>query len=341
MIGRWRRGAAVGRPGGSTGCAGTVDASDGVALHVEVDDPTPGAGPRRGRGRCASPTATVVFSHGFTDDSSTWHEQRRRLAGRARVVLWDQRGHGHSGWGDPAAATVEQTGRDLAAVLDAVLDPTDPQGPVVLVGHSMGGMSILSLARQRPELFGERVQGVALLATCADGLFYGRPTHRALRLLRATRLLTAVLRVAQAVAPALDKLSRGRGARDEIVSRWVSRHVNRHYLFGDYLDSATVAAADARRRSPPLSVDAAFLDSLVNHHDLRARRVLSRVAVTVVAAGRDPMTPAASRQRIVHGRGGEQLVAVPDAAHMVHLTHPGTVTRALDALIARCTPPHA
>ena len=41
---------------------------------------------------------------------------------------------------------------------------------MVLAGHSMGGMSIMALARQRPELFGDRVVGVFLLATSAGGL---------------------------------------------------------------------------------------------------------------------------------------------------------------------------
>lgn len=36
--------------------------------------------------------------------------------GRARLVLWDQRGHGRSGWGDPRYATIEQIGRDLGCV---------------------------------------------------------------------------------------------------------------------------------------------------------------------------------------------------------------------------------
>ena len=81
-------------------------------------------------------------------------------------MLWDQRGHGRSGWTQLTAATIDRTGRDLGEVLDA----TTPTGPVVLAGHSMGGMSILALARQRPELFGDRVVGVFLLATSAGGL---------------------------------------------------------------------------------------------------------------------------------------------------------------------------
>ena len=56
-------------------------------------------------------------------------------------------------------------GRDLAAVLDAVA----PEGPVVLVGHSMGAIAILSAAETRPDLFAGRIAGVVFVgAAIAD-----------------------------------------------------------------------------------------------------------------------------------------------------------------------------
>src|SRR3712207_1693536 len=128
----------------------TVTTDDGVPLHVEVD------------GDQTAPL-TVVFSHGFTARLAEWELQRRALRNRARLVFWDQRGHGRSGWTPLTKATIDRTGRDLGEVLDA----TTPTGPVVLAGHSMGGMSIMALARQRPDLFGGRVVGVLLLATSA------------------------------------------------------------------------------------------------------------------------------------------------------------------------------
>src|SRR6185312_5461127 len=64
------------------------------------------------------------------------------------------------------AASIDQLGGDLKAVIDAVA----PEGPLVLVGHSMGGMTVMSLAQQDPQLFDERVIGVALISTSAGGL---------------------------------------------------------------------------------------------------------------------------------------------------------------------------
>src|SRR3712207_508539 len=130
-----------------------VTTDDGVDLHVEFD------------GVVDAPL-TVVFSHGFTARLAEWELQRRALRDRYRLVLWDQRGHGRSAVTPLPDATIDRTGRDLGQVLDAVV----PSGPVVLAGHSMGGMSVMALARQRPELFGDRVVGVFLLATSAGGL---------------------------------------------------------------------------------------------------------------------------------------------------------------------------
>ena len=104
---------------------------------------------------------TIVFAHGFTLSMDSFHFQRRDLGDVARLVFYDQRSHGRSGRSAPENATIDQLGLDLYAVLQAVA----PAGPVVLVGHSMGGMTILALADQHPELFGDRVVGVALLAT--------------------------------------------------------------------------------------------------------------------------------------------------------------------------------
>ena len=134
-----------------------VTATDGVALHVEVDGPKPSA--RK------APPVTVVFCHGLALNQDRWHYQRRDLADLAedgtRLVFWDQRGHGRSDRGTAEHATIDQLGRDLRSVLTA----TAPKGPVVLVGHSMGGMTIMALADQEPELFGDRVIAVALIST--------------------------------------------------------------------------------------------------------------------------------------------------------------------------------
>ena len=99
---------------------------------------------RRSDARGGPPT--IVFSHGYALSLDSWHFQRKALRGRYRLVFWDQRGHGRSATGPHGSATIDQIGRDLARVIEALA----PDGPLVLVGHSMGGMTVMSLAEQDP-----------------------------------------------------------------------------------------------------------------------------------------------------------------------------------------------
>jgi pimeloyl-ACP methyl ester carboxylesterase len=134
------------------GQALTVLADDGVALHAEIDGPD-------------NAPITIIFSHGYALSQDVWHYQRRDLAPAGRLVFWDQRGHGRSGPSSPDHARIGQLGADLYAVLmAAVPGPT----PVVLVGHSMGGMTIMALARLHPELFGTKVIGAVLISAAAS-----------------------------------------------------------------------------------------------------------------------------------------------------------------------------
>jgi len=67
--------------------------------------------------------------------------------GEHRLVFWDQRDHGRSGRSAAGAASIDRLGADLDLIIKAVA-PGDM--PVVLAGHSMGGMTIMALARQHP-----------------------------------------------------------------------------------------------------------------------------------------------------------------------------------------------
>jgi pimeloyl-ACP methyl ester carboxylesterase len=289
----------------------TVTTDDGVPLHVEVD------------GDLAAPV-TVVFSHGFTARLAEWELQRAALRGRARLVLWDQRGHGRSGWTKLTSATIDRTGRDLGQVIDATTD-----GPVVLVGHSMGGMSIMALARQRPELFGTRVVGAFLLATSAGGLVETGVLARAIKLIRGLGLLSIYLRFLQLLAPLLERFRR-RGTA-------VGRRVTQRLLFGrDDADPASVRLVQQLLEETPLPVTMAFYATFLDHDETAALQVLRRVPVTVVAATHDRLTPVAHGRRIAELIGDTaELVVVPGAGHSVNLTRTQIVDDALNALMDR------
>jgi pimeloyl-ACP methyl ester carboxylesterase len=301
--------------GGSPARSTTVAAEDGVPLHVELDGDPDAA-------------LTVVLTHGFTASLGEWETQVPTLRDRARLVLWDHRGHGRSGWTRLTRATIDQTGRDLGAVLDAAA----PSGPVVLAGHSMGGMSIMALARQRPELFGTRVVGVFLLATSAGGLVRTGLLGRWIRLLRGLRLLPLWLALLQKVAPLLERVRR----RGSAAGRWFVRR----YLFGrDDADPAQVRQVQDLLERTPYPVTMAFYAAFLDHDEEASLRVLRRVPVTVVAASHDRLTPARHGRRMADLLGdAAELVVVPGAGHAVNLTRPDVVNAAFLALLDRADP---
>ncbi len=290
----------------------TVVTDDGVPLHVEVD----------GRENAA---LTVVFAHGFTARLVEWELQRAALRDRARLVFFDPRGHGRSATTPLPDATIGRTGRDLGQVLDA----TTPTGPVVLAGHSMGGMSIMALARQRAELFGTRVVGVLLLATSAGGLVETGLLGWLVKVIRWSGLLPLYLRWLQLVAPLLERFRR----RGSAFGRWFTRRL----LFGrDDADPASVRLVQNLLEETPFPVSAAFYATFLDHDEKASLDVLRRVPVTVVAATHDRLTPAAHGRQIAEAIGpNAELVVVPGAGHSVNLTRHEVVDEAFLALLDR------
>jgi MYXO-CTERM domain-containing protein len=289
-----------------------VHTDDGVPLAVEED---------------GNPDAdlTIVFVHGFTARLGEFDEQRRALRDQARLVFYDQRGHGRSGWGDVRKATIDQCGSDLAAVLEARV----PSGPVVLVGHSLGGMTIMALAEQRPELFGPRIVGTCLLATSA-----GRVLESALgRLGSLVFLRTGIFRVylwwLRLWAPVLERF-RVRGSRAAYL-------FTRYYLFGR--DDATpelVRRVQAMLEETPMPIVAAFYPAFVSHDKVKALAALRDIPVLVAVGSDDRLTPAQHSEVIVKelGQDVEHLV-VPGTGHSVNITRPALIDAALSRLVAR------
>lgn len=108
----------------------------------------------------------IVFSHGWTCSADYWFPQINALAGRYRVIAYDQRGHGRSDVGTrPLSPDV--LADDLASVLAATVTEDDK---AVLVGHSMGGMSVMAWAGSYPEQVDRLVSAVLLASTATDSL---------------------------------------------------------------------------------------------------------------------------------------------------------------------------
>ena len=297
-----------------------VAADDGTLLHVEIDEVDAARAARIARGQ--PPPLTVVLSHGYALSMDSWHFQRKALRGRYRLVLWDQRGHGLSGTGEPGAATIDQVGRDLSAVIDAVA----PDGPLVLVGHSMGGMTIMALADRRPELFTERVLGVAFVSTSAGGLgdvdlgvaSIGRLVQRAAP--GALRLLNRTPRLVQRARRL------GSDLETVLVRRW---------SFASDVSPALVRFTARMIAETRLEVVADYLPTFSGHDKRTALAALDGIEVLVIVGDHDLLTPAEHSDAIVAALPNAEHVVVHRAGHLMLLEHPDVVDEHLLALIDR------
>ncbi len=77
----------------------------------------------------------LFFLHGYQDNSASWQFTVDALAGRWRVIAPDWRGYGLSGWSGQDTYWLQ----DMVGDLDAILDHFEPDEPVDIVAHSMGG----------------------------------------------------------------------------------------------------------------------------------------------------------------------------------------------------------
>ncbi|MGW0909749.1 alpha/beta fold hydrolase [Streptomyces sp. NPDC002853] len=323
---------ASGPYGSLRGLPGTAYADDGTELSYEVDEVEAESeqAPRRRRlfGRKVPAPVTVVFSHGYCLNQDSWHFQRAALRGVVRCVYWDQRSHGRSGRGvaqtDGTPVSIDQLGRDLKAVIDAAA----PEGPLVLVGHSMGGMTTMALADHYPELIRERVVGVALVGTSSGRLGqvnFGLPVAgmNAVR-----RVLPGVLKALGSQAELVEK---GRRATADLFAGVIKR-----YSFSSReVDPAISRFAERMIESTPIDVVAEFYPAFAEHDKAEALKHFAQLPVLVLAGDKDLVTPSEHSEAIAGLLPDAELVLVPDAGHLAMLEHPEVVTDRLADLLAR------
>ncbi len=289
----------------------TVLAADGVPLHAEISGPD-------------EAPVTIIFCHGYALNQNCWHYQQAGLAAD-RLVFWDQRGHGRSGRGDCGQVSIDQIGGDLHAVLLAAV-PGD--SPVVLVGHSMGGMTIMALAEQYPELFGTKIIGVVLISTAASAVDPSGWLPGPLRPI-ARHAVPPVMRGAQGKAAGL--IERGRGAAGDIAFLGT-----RFIAFGDpRISPAVVDFLERIIRATPVEVVAEFYLALLGHDKRSALAVLGQVPVLVLTGDHDRLVPPALSDEIAAEIPGAELILVPGAGHVVILERPELVNDAITSLLAR------
>jgi pimeloyl-ACP methyl ester carboxylesterase len=305
-----RRAPAAGLSGGDPGGSGLgsvrgrsriVESFDGTRLHVETLGPPE--------------AATLVLVHGYALSLDFWHWQRLQLADRLRVVAYDQRGHGRSGPGAGDDYSITALGRDLRAVLDA----TRPDGErVVVAGHSLGGMALLSWARQQPERVAELLAGAVFVNTSGSDTVAGNAFSGGSAILGALQSGAWDRTVRRGVAP----------GRPGDLSYLLTRAVG---LSPD-ADPEQVLFVERLVMSCPNSVKAALMPALTGQR-LRDAAGLVRVPALVIAGERDRVTPPGHARRLVEKLPDARLVVVDGAGHSAPLEAGAVVSAHLAAFV--------
>lgn len=292
---------------------GPVTSFDGTALAVRAAGP-PGA-------------PVLLFSHGFSLDMTIWYYQWQAFSDRYRCVLVDHRAHGRSGLPPSGDFSLRAMGEDLGAVLEAVA----PDGPAVLLGHSMGGMAILSLAELHPEEFGGRVAGVVLADTAASDLVRETLGDLGARAERALRPLYRVLTGDRA-----ERIRRTVGQRVPDLALLVALATN----FGPDASPSHVDYVSRLSASAPPEV---WVHTIRDILDMDLRHALGNVAVPalVVVGDRDLVTPKTSAEAIRDALPRGRAVAIRRAGHLSMLERHAAFNEVVGAFLEEVVPPRA
>jgi pimeloyl-ACP methyl ester carboxylesterase len=269
---------------------------------------------------------TMVFVHGFCLRMGAFHFQRTRLPDRlgspVRMVFYDQRGHGRSGDGAPETYTLTQLGEDLESVLKAVA----ARGVVVLVGHSMGGMTVLSHARQFPDQYGGRIVGATIISSAAEGV-----TRSPLGEILKNPALQAFRFTARS-APKL--MHRGRN-----VSRSVIGPILRAASYSDLQVSRSLDAFSQRMMNgTPIATMVGFLEALEKHDETAGLWTLLKVPTLIACGDHDLLTPDEYSRRMAASLPRSELVIVTGASHLALLEKPDAINDGLVRLVHRAVP---
>ena len=289
----------------------TVESFDGTHLAVEMTGPV-GAG-------------VLVLAHGYGMSMQAWHYQRRELADEFRVVVFDHRGHGRSEQAQSGDYSVAAFGRDLAAVIDA----TVPAGEsTVVVGHSMGGMTVLSYVDQYPEAVHGRLAGAVLMSTSGSDVVSGG-------------MLSVGMAAATGVGNRLTRrafqtLGRRAGYADLFYPSSTDLSFLLTKLIGLNSDasSAHVAFTEQLLLDCPNTVKAA-IGPMFTSLDMREAAPLLKVPALVIVGDADRLTPPRQSHRLMELLPDADLVELPGIGHMAPLEAHHAVTAHVRAFARR------
>ena len=263
-----------------------MGAPSGASLYVEKHGPA-GA-------------PLIILTHGWGMDSTFWYYARQDLADRFRLVLWDLPGLGASK-ASPNSIGLPALAADLASLIEA-----QGAGRAVLVGHSIGGMTIQTLIRDHPQLQ-DRLAGVVLLNTT-----YTNPLK--------TMILSGLLRALQ--RPVLEPVMRLMILLQPLVwlSQWQSyfsgsAHLAHRLGFGKFVTRSQLQHSTllTTRNSPAVQMKG---NLAMFHWDATGALRDLRVPALVIGGDKDIVTKLEANRTIADETNRANLRVVEGVNHM-------------------------
>ena len=241
-------------------------------------------------------------------------------------MCYDQPGHGRSGRLEKGEYTLEMLASGLRKVIE---ECAARDSPVVLVGHSMGGMAIMNLADLMPDLFAERgrIRGVCLVSTSAGGVTFGLPD---LVVRFRGRLVPLISGAGTATAAMLD---RARASASDLA--WL---LTRKYGFGSTPASPSlVSYVEQMIAATSTESVTRYMRTLYNH-DREPLAGLKQVPVLVICGDEDRVTPVGHSRAIARALPHAQFAEIAGAGHVALLEHNEDVNAVLLPFVRKIGP---
>lgn len=285
----------------------TVD-SDGIAVRTYVVGP-------------ADVEATVVFIHGFTLAAEVYYMQVEYLQEhfpQVKSVLFDVRGHGRTGRVEPELCTIAGTADDALAAIRAHA----PTGPLIIVGHSLGGLTALNLVKRADAELRERIRGVILASASIESL-----SAQGLPQILASPVAEKVRDTTEASPDEVD-------AFRDYISSFIAPALSTA-VFKRPINDRVVEFHAAMIHETPLDTFVGFFDDLQDHDELDAAPALAGMEGCVLAGENDEVTPLSQAERICELWPDAKRQIAEGAGHMLPLEAPGIINNAIHTQLDR------
>jgi proline iminopeptidase len=235
---------------------------------------------------------TLVLLHGGPGfDHSYFKPWLLPLTGQAQLVFVDHRGNGRSGRVDEQTYTIEQMADDLEALRHHL-----GLGPIMVLGHSFGGMVAQVYALRYPQSLSKLI-----LSNSAPSV----------------QFMDEALEIVQKIATpeqlaALPAMFEGMLTSQEQFDRWWETCMP---LYFHNPDSDTIAQVQARMHGEVVVANYIMANEIPSY-DVRAGLASVTVPTLVIAGRHDWVTPVSQSQAILDALPGAQLVVQENSGHM-------------------------